>query len=161
MFRIAVTLSVLALGASVMLGAAIVPPSDPLLSLPFLTDGPCTSYCYDSEEVVGCNPNQHIALDDDRWNKNTGEHHEHCVSGSCANKHPLCDGGHLAGLDLEHTRRAIMARDTREFKAIVRLLGDNAEVSISRQALQVFGCNGEVALHLPLPVEMVRSFAAE
>lgn len=92
-------------------------------------------------------------------------HDGQCLSGSCL-VHGVCGGLAQMGLeppvpavrlqDYAALRHALRSQSTEELVAVLKSMDSRLQVSKSRQAVQVLGCNGTVVAHFPISTDQLQ-----
>jgi hypothetical protein len=83
-----------------------------------------------------------------------GEHDAWWVE---SEKHPGCNG--MGEGELEELRSALAKGHVHQVERVLEEAGANATVNVARAAIQVFDCNGDVAVHFPIPAAMAVSLS--
>jgi len=126
-------------------------------------------FCDDAPEM-GCSGDEHHAYVGQSglgpWARAGGPHTVTvCRSGSCDTKHGDCTlaqgSSRTFGKDIEMVRGTIERGDPAAIAGILKQFPQRVVVNVERSAIQVLGCTGEVAAHIPLSNALVADISRQ
>ena len=138
--------------------AAAWSPGRRLPSEPVTLAGPLDClHCWDAPP--GCPTGEHVASPDEHhYNERGAGSHETCYTGTCAANHPPCDDGFASRYPA--LKLAVLSGDDEAVARLLKEFGTKATINLTRSAIQVYGCSGQIAAHLTLPKSELEHISA-